>query len=89
MLWHIISFWWPTFAFTHVLCLTKVPRSQDNVVEVQRESAIHLYEGVVVEGLWDVEGDADNMWVKMATCIRKVASRCLGEPKPKDTWWWN
>ncbi|KAJ1269875.1 hypothetical protein BS78_06G011500 [Paspalum vaginatum] len=34
------------------------------------------------------------MWVKMATCIRKVASEVFGVTKgsrsePKDTWWWN
>jgi hypothetical protein len=26
------------------------------------------------EGSWEEEGDIDNMWMKMATCIRKVAS---------------
>jgi hypothetical protein len=33
------------------------------------------------------------MWVKMATCIRKVASEVFGVTKgsngeSKDTWWW-
>jgi hypothetical protein len=40
------------------------------------------------------EGDADNMWMKMATCIRKVASLEFGVSKgsrreAKDAWWWN
>jgi hypothetical protein len=37
-------------------------------------------EMVFVEGIWSEEEDA-NMWVKMATCIRKMASKV-------DTWWW-
>ena len=50
-------------------------------------------ERVFVEGAWSEEEDANNMWVKMATCIRKVASEVFGVTKgssgePKDTWWW-
>jgi hypothetical protein len=46
-----------------------------------------------VEGAWFEEENANNMWVKMATCIRKVASEVFGVIKgssgePKDTWWW-
>jgi hypothetical protein len=34
------------------------------------------------------------MWMKMTTCIRKVASEELGVTKgdkheAKETWWWN
>ena len=34
------------------------------------------------------------MWLKMATCVRKVASEVLGvsrgdKQEGKDTWWWN
>ena len=34
------------------------------------------------------------MWLKMATCVRKVASEVFGvskggKQKGKDTWWWN
>jgi hypothetical protein len=48
-------------------------------------------ERVFVEGIW-FEEDA-NMWVKMATCIRKVVSKVFGVTKgssgeSKDTWWW-
>jgi hypothetical protein len=47
---------------------------------------------VFVEGAWSEE-DANNMWVKMATCIRKVASEVFGVTKGsrgelKETWWW-
>jgi hypothetical protein len=46
-----------------------------------------------VEGAWSKEEDANNMWVKMATCIRKVASEVFGvtngsRGEPKNTWWW-
>ena len=46
-----------------------------------------------MEGAWYEEEDANNMWVKMATCIRKVASEVFGVTKGsrgehKDTWWW-
>jgi hypothetical protein len=46
-----------------------------------------------VEGAWSKEQDANNMWVKMTTCIRKVVSEVFGVTKgsrgePKDTWWW-
>ena len=34
------------------------------------------------------------MWLKIATCVRKVASEVLGvsrggKQEGKDTWWWN
>ena len=40
------------------------------------------------------EGDANNMWEKMATCVQKIASNVLGVTKwsrcdSKDTWSWN
>jgi hypothetical protein len=46
-----------------------------------------------VEGAWYEEEDANNMWVKMATYIRKVVSEVFGVTKgsggeSKDTWWW-
>jgi hypothetical protein len=38
--------------------------------------------------------DANSMWMKMTTCIRKVASEEFrvtkgGKRETKDTWWWN
>ena len=49
---------------------------------------------MITEGPWSEAGDADSMWVKMGTCIRKVAKEVLGvtkgkKPEAKDTWWWN
>jgi hypothetical protein len=39
-------------------------------------------------------GDANSMWMKMSTCIRKVASKEFGVTKggkceTKEAWWWN
>jgi hypothetical protein len=53
-----------------------------------------LKERVIEEGPWKDEGDANNMWEKMATCIWKVAAEVLGVTKGsgcdlKDAWWWN
>jgi hypothetical protein len=49
---------------------------------------------VIAEGLWNEGEDADNMWKKMATHIRKVYIEVFGvtrgnKREPKDTWWWN
>ena len=42
---------------------------------------------------WEGE-DADNMWLKMATCVRKMVSEVFGvsrggKQEGKDTWLWN
>jgi phage terminase small subunit len=62
--------------------------------KLKGEVAQAFKERVIKEGPWEEEGDADNMWMKMATCIRKVASKEFGVSKgsrreAKDTWWWN
>ena len=49
---------------------------------------------VIEEMTWNVEGEANNMWEEMATCIRKVATEVFAVTRgnrhePKDTWWWN
>ncbi|KAG5594214.1 hypothetical protein H5410_035446 [Solanum commersonii] len=45
-------------------------------------------------GAWSGSGDADAMWNKAASCIRKVASKVLGVSRGnfgghKGDWWWN
>jgi hypothetical protein len=42
--------------------------------KLKEEGAQAFKERVIKEGPWEEEGDADYMWMKMATCIRKVAS---------------
>jgi hypothetical protein len=61
--------------------------------KLKGETSNVFKERVILEGFWSKEKDANNMWVKMATCIRKVASEVFGMTKgtsgePKDTWWW-
>ena len=46
------------------------------------------------KGPWKEGEDVDDMWLKMATCVRKVASEVFGvsrggKHEVKDTWWWN
>jgi hypothetical protein len=46
------------------------------------------------EGPWEEREDANDMWLKMATCVRKVAAEVFGvsrggKQEAKDTWWWN
>ena len=58
------------------------------------EVAQAFKERVIKEGPWEEGGDANNVWTKMVTCIRKVASEELGvsrgrRSEDKDTWWWN
>jgi hypothetical protein len=49
---------------------------------------------VLKEGPWHEGGDANSMWMKMSTCIRKVASEEFrvtkgGKRETKETWRWN
>ena len=49
---------------------------------------------MVEEDSWKEEDDINNMWEKMTTNIRKVASEVCGvtkgsEGEAKNTWWWN
>ncbi|GJN14190.1 hypothetical protein PR202_gb00981 [Eleusine coracana subsp. coracana] len=44
------------------------------------------------EGPWEEREGPDDMWLKMATCVRKVASEVFdvsrgGKQEAKDTWW--
>src|SRR4051812_8783130 len=46
------------------------------------------------EGPWEERGDANNMWMKMATYIWRIALEEFwvtrgSRVKAKDTWWWN
>jgi hypothetical protein len=56
-----------------------------------KEAAKTLKERVLKEGPWHKGGDANSMWMKMTTCIRKVASEEFGVIKggkceTKETW---
>ena len=45
--------------------------------KVRGEAAQTFNERMLGEGHWEEE-DADDMWLKIATCVRKVASEVLG-----------
>jgi hypothetical protein len=58
-----------------------------------RGEAVQTFkDSMLGKGPWEGE-DADDMWLKMATCVRKVASEVFGvsrgKQEAKDTWWWN
>jgi hypothetical protein len=42
--------------------------------KLKEEAANMFKERVLKEGPWHEGGDANSMWMKMSTCIRKVAS---------------
>jgi hypothetical protein len=61
--------------------------------KLKGETSEIFREIVFVEDAWSEEEDANIMWVKMATCIRKVVSEVFRVTKgsideSKDTWWW-
>ncbi|AQK50033.1 hypothetical protein ZEAMMB73_Zm00001d049314 [Zea mays] len=76
---------------THRVKQVKIARTK--WWELKGERSKVFRERVFVEGAWSEEEDANIMWVKMATCIRKVASEVFRVTKvsggeSKDTWWW-
>ena len=61
--------------------------------KLRGEATQAFKERMLGEGPWEGE-DADDMWLKMATCVRKVTSEVFGvsrggKQEGKDTWWWN
>jgi hypothetical protein len=62
--------------------------------KLKEEVAKMFKERVLKEGPWHKGGDANSMWMKMVTCIRKVTSEEFGVTKggkreAKETGWWN
>jgi hypothetical protein len=58
------------------------------------EEAQTFKERMLGKGPWEEGTDVDDMWLKMATCVRKVASKVFGvsrggKQEVKETWWWN
>ena len=80
----------------------QVRARRDKQVKIERtkwwklkgEASEVFRERVIKEGSWKEEEGINNMWEKIATNIRKVASEVCGVTKrsggdAKDTWWWN
>jgi hypothetical protein len=49
--------------------------------KLKEEAVKSFKERVLKEGPWHEGRDANSMWMKMATCIRKVASKEFGVTK--------
>ena len=76
------SLWWRTFVFGYVSTGTNVLRLREQSggsLEGKRHKRLRkaFKERMLGEGPWEGE-DADDMWLKMATCVRKVASKVFG-----------
>jgi hypothetical protein len=62
--------------------------------KLKEEVAKMFKERVLKKDPSNERGDANSMWMKMSTCIRKVTSEEFGVTKggkreTKKTWWWN
>jgi hypothetical protein len=62
--------------------------------KLKKEAVKMFKERALKEGPWHEEGDANNIWMKMSTCIRKMDSEEIGVIKwgkheTKEAWWWN
>jgi hypothetical protein len=72
----------------------RVQASRTKWWKLKEEAAKMFKQRVLKEGPWHERGDANSMWMKMSTYIRKVASEEFGVTKggkreTKETWWWN
>ena len=62
--------------------------------KIRGKAAQMFKERMLREGPWEEGEDANDMWLKMATCVQKVVSEVIGvsrggKQEGKDTWWWN
>jgi hypothetical protein len=62
--------------------------------KLRGEEAQAFKDRMLGEGPWEEGEDANDMWLKMVTCVRKVAAEVFGvsrggKQEAKDTWWWN
>ncbi|MDL1135817.1 hypothetical protein PS057_20960 [Yersinia pestis] len=58
------------------------------------DKQLALRERVLEEDVWATDESANNMWDKVAECIRRVGKEVLGEskggaPVQKEAWWWS
>jgi hypothetical protein len=81
--------------FRFRVCLQRSKRVQASKMKwwkLKEESTTMFKERVLKEGPWHEGGDANSMWMKITTCIRKVASEEFGVTKggkyeTKETRW--
>jgi hypothetical protein len=70
--------WWLTSVFGFIPIEINKPNLRGRSGGNSKEGHPKFLSRVFVEGAWYEEEDANNMWVKMATCIKKVASEVFG-----------
>ena len=87
---HLVGVFDPTVVPQHKLVVAdfrlRVRVHRDKRAKIARtkwwklrgEAAQAFKERMLGEGPWEEGEDADDMWLKMATCVRKVASEVFG-----------
>jgi hypothetical protein len=60
--------------WVHLQRSKRVQASRMKWWKLKEEATKTFMEIVLKEGAWHEGGDANSMWMKMATCIRKVVS---------------
>jgi len=53
-----------------------------------------LINEVKEKALWNVEGNLNKVWSRIATCVKNIAKEVVGETRSslsgnKKTWWWD
>ncbi|KAK9135506.1 hypothetical protein Syun_014836 [Stephania yunnanensis] len=61
---------------------------------LKHSKQVEFREKLLKENVWNLDLDANTMWLEMSSYIRMVGSNILGIPKglgppKKETWWWN
>jgi hypothetical protein len=78
----------------HLQRSKRVQASRTKWWKLKEKAAETFKERVLKEVSWHEGGDVNSMWMKMVTCIRKVALKEFGVTKgdkreTKEAWWWN
>jgi hypothetical protein len=80
--------------WVHLQQSKRVQAPRMKLWKLKEKAAKTFKERVLKKGPWHEGGDANNIWMKMTTCIRKLASEESGVTKggkheAKETWWSN
>ncbi|KAK9127974.1 hypothetical protein Syun_016771 [Stephania yunnanensis] len=61
---------------------------------LKHSKQVEFKEKLLKKNVWNLDLDANTMWLEMSNCIRRARSNVLGiskglRPPKKETWWWN
>ncbi|KAK9127965.1 hypothetical protein Syun_016762 [Stephania yunnanensis] len=61
---------------------------------LKHSKQVEFREKLLKENVWNLDLDANTLWLEISSCIRRVGSNILGiskglGPPKKETWWWN